>query len=183
MTNFNNPEIEFTLQSVRTASKLVAQVQAELAPQAIVKGDRSPVTVADYAAQAYIGQALLEKYPEDPLIGEEDSRALRTHEQAETLAMITDYVDRYVPGADTEMVCRWIDHGSAVSGSRCGSRSGHSLRMGDRSARMARARTDDGAANSRRRSRRRAPRLRAEAVGGGRDVVGVGGGERVCEFG
>jgi len=118
MINLSNPEIQFTLKAVRAASHLVAEVQAELAPAAMVKGDSSPVTIADYAAQAFIGQALLSAYPNDPLIGEEDSSALRMPEQAGTLASITEFVRGHIPDADTDKICRWIDRGSASSGSR-----------------------------------------------------------------
>ncbi|NJN44593.1 MAG: hypothetical protein HC806_07660 [Anaerolineae bacterium] len=55
MFNTNTPETQFALNTVRTASKLVAQVQAEMVTSAITKDDKSPVTIADFAAQALVG--------------------------------------------------------------------------------------------------------------------------------
>jgi len=110
--------LKFALDAVRKASALVKAVQTELVAAALTKDDRSPVTVADYAAQALIGRLLDEHFPEDPLVGEEDSTALRTPEQAEILVRIAAFVGREIPGATPESVCRWIDRGSAVSGAR-----------------------------------------------------------------
>ncbi|HUF37910.1 MAG TPA: inositol monophosphatase family protein, partial [Anaerolineales bacterium] len=111
-------ELDFALHAVRQASALVKVVQAELVTPALTKDDRSPVTVADYAAQALIGKLLDERFPDDPLVGEEDSTALRTPEQAGTLEQIVAFTGRFVPGATPEAVCRWIDRGSAGSGER-----------------------------------------------------------------
>ncbi len=112
------PEIHFALHAVQQASALVKQVQAEMISPALTKDDRSPVTVADFAAQALIGHLLEGSFPRDLLVGEEDSSALRTAEQINTLARITDFVRRFAPEATPETVCRWIDRGSAESGER-----------------------------------------------------------------
>jgi 3'(2'), 5'-bisphosphate nucleotidase len=114
----NSPEVEFTLGIVRQASELVSHIQKAMVSDALTKGDRSPVTVADYAAQALVGRALMDAFPADPLIGEEDSQALRTDDHRDTLAAITDFVGDVVGGANAAEVCRWIDHGSADSGQR-----------------------------------------------------------------
>jgi 3'(2'), 5'-bisphosphate nucleotidase len=118
MINTQSPEIEFALQAVRQASRLVKQVQTELVAASITKEDRSPVTVADFAAQALIGRMLEQVFPEDPLVGEEDSSVLRTPEQAQVLSKITTYAGLYTDGATPDEVCRWIDRGSAESGER-----------------------------------------------------------------
>ena len=49
------PEVQFAISAVRQASLLVKQVQAEMVTAALTKDDRSPVTVADFAAQALVG--------------------------------------------------------------------------------------------------------------------------------
>ena len=72
---------------------------------AITKDDRSPVTVADFAAQALVGQMLSEAFPDDAMIGEEDSSVLQTPEKRATLEQITQFVGQYAPGATTESVC------------------------------------------------------------------------------
>lgn len=118
MIDTNIPEIQFALNAVRRASALVKEVQAEMVHGALTKDDHSPVTVADYAAQALVGKLLDEAFPADPLVGEEDSAVLRTPEQADILASITRFAGRYAEGATPEVVCGWIDRGSATSGKR-----------------------------------------------------------------
>jgi 3'(2'), 5'-bisphosphate nucleotidase len=104
-------EAEFALQAVAQAARLAHQVQAELAPPALIKDDRSPVTVADYSVQAVLSQMLVQAFPADFLVAEETSAALRTPEGACTLAQVTSYVSRLLPDATPEAVCAWIDRG------------------------------------------------------------------------
>ena len=46
------------------------------AGDALTKGDRSPVTLADLAAQVVVSLRLAQRFPDDPLLAEEDSAAL-----------------------------------------------------------------------------------------------------------
>jgi 3'(2'), 5'-bisphosphate nucleotidase len=103
-------EIQFALNATHRAALLVRQVQAELVTPALTKDDRSPVTVADYAAQALVGRLLAETFPQDWLVAEEDSAALRTPEASKTLERVTHFVRRSLPGATPDKVCAWIDH-------------------------------------------------------------------------
>jgi 3'(2'), 5'-bisphosphate nucleotidase len=114
----STPELEFTMHAVRQASLLVKQVQTEMVSPSLTKDDRSPVTVADFAAQALVGYLLEENFPKDAMIGEEDSAVLRTPEKRQILEGITYFVDQYAPGATPESVCRWIDRGSAQTADR-----------------------------------------------------------------
>lgn len=118
MLDLHNPEIKFTIQAVRAAALLVQTVQAETVSPALTKDDRSPVTVADYAAQALVAYRLMQAYPQDAMIGEEDSTALRQPQAAETLARITSFVTRIEPSATPEKVCQWIDHGDSHAAQR-----------------------------------------------------------------
>ena len=118
MLNLNNPEIQFALDAVRQASILTKQVQAEMVSPALTKDDRSPVTVADFAAQALIGYLISETFPNDPLIGEEDSAALQAPEEGETLSRVTQFVGRFANGATPEAVSRWIDRGAGRTANR-----------------------------------------------------------------
>jgi 3'(2'), 5'-bisphosphate nucleotidase len=118
MLNLQNPEIQFTLQAVRQATLLVRQIQSQLITQAIEKTDRSPVTVADFASQALFGHLLFEAFPEDPLVAEEGSTALRSPEAALILEQVSFFVSQFVSAADPQKVCAWIDHGSADGGAR-----------------------------------------------------------------
>ncbi|MCJ7703214.1 MAG: 3'(2'),5'-bisphosphate nucleotidase [Anaerolineales bacterium] len=118
MIDTSNPEIKFAIEAVRTASTLVKMIQAEMVSPALTKDDRSPVTVADFAAQALVGHLLTESFPQDALIGEEDSATLRTPGESSTLERITSFMDRFVPGATPGLVCDWIDRGSAEAAPR-----------------------------------------------------------------
>ncbi len=111
-------EAQFALQAVRAAARLCRRIQEERVAPAMTKADRSPVTVADFASQALIGRMLIESFPQDPLMAEEGSAALRTREGAETLRVVTEYLARLHPEATPESVCRWIDHGTAAPAGR-----------------------------------------------------------------
>ena len=111
MIDPKNPEIKFALESIRQASLLVKQVQAEMISPAMTKGDRSPVTVADFASQALVAYHLKNSFPEDALVEEEDSAELK--KQPQTLANVTGFVQGILPEATQQLVCEWIDHGGA----------------------------------------------------------------------
>ncbi len=111
-------EKNIAIQAVQAAAQLCEQVRREIVPEAIEKKDKSPVTVADFGAQALICRALSTAFPQDPVVGEEDAAELRTPEMAERLAQVTQYVQALVPDATTEQVTGWIDHGNGQVGSR-----------------------------------------------------------------
>lgn len=110
-------EQEIALRAVREAAGLCRTVQAGIAPDVLQKKDRSPVTVADFGSQALICRTLRAAFPDDPIIAEEDSAALRAPasapEGAALLAAVTEQVRRFHPEAGADTVCRWIDHGNA----------------------------------------------------------------------
>lgn len=71
------------IDAVREACTVTRAVQQELcAGDVMSKRDRSPVTVADFAAQAVIARRLASLAPGCTLVGEESAEALRTPEQA-----------------------------------------------------------------------------------------------------
>jgi len=111
MLNLDNPEVRFALEAVRQASRLVLTVQSELVSPALLKDDRSPVTVADYASQALVARLLSQAFPHDPLVGEEDSSELRQNRPV--LEQVTGFVRRFNPEADEGRICDWIDLGAS----------------------------------------------------------------------
>lgn len=115
---FERPELKFAVESVRQAALLAREVQAKLVSPALTKSDRSPVTVADFTAQALVAKKLHEEFPDDPLVGEERSDALREADGAETLGQVTRFVSGCCHGATDQAVCEWIDHGGADPGAR-----------------------------------------------------------------
>jgi 3'(2'), 5'-bisphosphate nucleotidase len=112
MLNFDRKETKFAIDIVRQASLLVKKVQAEMVSPALTKGDRSPVTVADFASQALIAWALAQSFPNHPLVGEEDAADLRQPAGAQTLEQVTHFVSGIIPTATAERVCSWIDRGA-----------------------------------------------------------------------
>ncbi len=113
MIDLSNPKVSFALESVRQASRLVQQIQSEMVSPALTKDDRSPVTVADFAVQALIGSLLVESFPDDILVAEESSSALKDQGNHAALGQITSYVSRIAPQATEDQVCDWIDLGTA----------------------------------------------------------------------
>jgi 3'(2'), 5'-bisphosphate nucleotidase len=109
------------LRAVRAAARLCCAVRAELSPDVLGKADQSPVTVADFGSQALICRALAESFPNDLVVGEEDSVELRRPECASVLEQVVRQVGAVLGGEHCagmemggEQVCGWIDRGRAT---------------------------------------------------------------------
>jgi len=109
-------ERQIAITAVTRAAKLCQVVRAEMVVDSLEKGDRSPVTVADFGSQAIVCRAIKEAFPDDPIVGEEDSTDLRAH--ADKLAQVTRYVQQFHATANSETVCRWIDAGNGTVAER-----------------------------------------------------------------
>ncbi|MGB3201622.1 MAG: inositol monophosphatase family protein, partial [Nodosilinea sp.] len=107
-------EKQTAIAAVIQAAQLCERVRQGLVPQAIEKNDKSPVTIADYGAQAIICKALSAAFPHDPVVGEEDTTDLRQPEATSVLAAVTDQVQQLVPGATDANILSWIDHGNGT---------------------------------------------------------------------
>ena len=105
-------DVAFAIAAVREAAVLVRRVQHEMVGEALSKDDKSPVTVADFAAQAIVTRRLHERFPGATLIGEENASALRSAESGETLSQIEQIVQTVAPEATADEVCQWIDRGA-----------------------------------------------------------------------
>jgi 3'(2'), 5'-bisphosphate nucleotidase len=111
-------EKQVAITAVRAAADLCEQVRRDRGSLTIEKPDYSPVTVADFSAQAIICHELNQAFPSDSVIGEEDSSLLRSPEMAEQLALVTTYVQAQVSDATPESVTDWIDWGNGKAESR-----------------------------------------------------------------
>ena len=69
-------EFEVATEALRLAAALCERVRAMDATATRTKVDRSPVTVADYGAQALVCRAIQAAFPEDPIVAEEDPATL-----------------------------------------------------------------------------------------------------------
>ena len=110
-------EKEIAVEAVRIAVALCERVREDI-PAAIEKSDKSPVTVADFGAQALICKILGEAFPEDSIVGEEDADSLGKPEMADTLAKVACYVGEQIPDVTPEKVIIWINGGNGTVTSR-----------------------------------------------------------------
>lgn len=111
-------ELAVATRAVREAARLCRAVADEISSEVLAKKDKSPVTVADFGSQALICAVLANSFPDDAVIAEEDSAALRLPENAAILDRVIRHVSaiRKV-GTSTDLggdeICKSIDHGMA----------------------------------------------------------------------
>ncbi len=106
-------ERQVALEAVVEAAQLCQAVRAELAAAGTLeKSDRSPVTVADFGAQALICRRLGAAFPNDPIVAEEDSSDLRHSSRVALLESVLHYVGAHAPEATPARLCEWIDYGN-----------------------------------------------------------------------
>ncbi|KAL6062622.1 3'(2'),5'-bisphosphate nucleotidase [Balamuthia mandrillaris] len=98
------------IRAVLKASLLCRKVQESLvSEETIEKKDRSPVTVADFAAQAVIISELTKAFPRYPFIAEENSKALA--EQEDLRRKVWSHVHQVLPYLEEEKLLETIDKG------------------------------------------------------------------------
>jgi 3'(2'), 5'-bisphosphate nucleotidase len=111
-------ELQAAMLAVQDASEVCRRVQRDLAGTSLQKEDKSPVTIADFAAQAIVCRVLGERFPGDPIIGEETAADLLSEERRPFLERVVELLRPLDASADRDAVCRWIDAGLGKSGSR-----------------------------------------------------------------
>jgi 3'(2'), 5'-bisphosphate nucleotidase len=101
--------------AVRRAAEVCEAIRRELVrDDTLEKKDRSPVTLADFASQAIVSQWLLEAGADEPLVAEEDSRALRDPAQEGLRSQLVRKVGWALgTTCDERQVLEWIDRGAA----------------------------------------------------------------------
>lgn len=103
------------LHAVRSAATLCSAAQGRLvAGETLTKGDDSPVTVADFAAQAVVVEALTDRLGSIELVGEEDPADLASDDQASLRDGVTAIVSTQL-GHDVAagQVLDWIGVGGS----------------------------------------------------------------------
>jgi 3'(2'), 5'-bisphosphate nucleotidase len=111
-TILDSRDAQFAAETVLEAAMLVRSVQREMVGGPLAKSDLSPVTVADFAAQALVAYRLGERCPDMPLVAEEDGEPLRSASGGLVLDQVVRFVGAIVPGATPDAVCEWIDRGA-----------------------------------------------------------------------
>ncbi|MCP5145187.1 MAG: 3'(2'),5'-bisphosphate nucleotidase [Gammaproteobacteria bacterium] len=106
-------ELSTAIRAVSLACAVTRRVQADLKTIAeMTKDDRSPVTVADFAAQAVVAHALCALPEPLRMVGEESSHALRDDTQSALRAAVTRAVAGVWSDADDAAVMDAIDLGN-----------------------------------------------------------------------
>lgn len=108
-------ELEAALAAAEAAAQVCRRVQETLVPrEVVVKQDRSPVTVADFGAQAVINHLLGAAFPEIPVVGEEHTGALR--QDAALRQQVVDAAATVLPDLGEAGVLAAIDRGDFGGG-------------------------------------------------------------------
>lgn len=88
-------ELETGKTAVMRAMAFTRRVQHSLTDEdTLRKGDRSPVTIADFAAQAIVCEHLHRNLPGIPIVAEEDSSGLRQEKNRDIRDSIQDFIQR-----------------------------------------------------------------------------------------
>lgn len=111
-------ERAFALEVAAQACRLARHVQEEIVAgaDALTKGDRSPVTMADLAIQAVVSRRLAETFPSDHLLAEEDADALR--DSPEMAAKVLGLSRLAIPEIDEARLTAALDRGGYEGGGR-----------------------------------------------------------------
>ncbi|KAK7207906.1 hypothetical protein BZA70DRAFT_298387 [Myxozyma melibiosi] len=118
-------ELRIAQLAVERACKLTKLVADSHQTGSVSKSDHSPVTVADFGAQAVIIGALQKVFTEDPVVGEEDSSILRgdsaLRERVWSLVQESSAADSYASEIgvidNEEKMLEYIDWGKFEGGS------------------------------------------------------------------
>lgn len=108
---------ESAIAAVREACAVSRAVQRELCTGDVLrKDDRSPVTVADFAAQALIARRLASADPTVVVVGEESASMLRANHQAELRRVMLERLRPVWPDVTVDDALAAIDIGSQEPG-------------------------------------------------------------------
>jgi 3'(2'), 5'-bisphosphate nucleotidase len=115
-TNGLTLELAAALAAVKAASEVCRGAQGRLlAGHTLTKGDASPVTIADFAAQAVVCATLTDSLGAIEMIGEEDSDDLRGPDASEVLDAVVGLVATQRGKATSGgAVLDWISVGSST---------------------------------------------------------------------
>lgn len=105
-------EMQVAVDAVIKACILCKDVQSSLiAGDTISKDDGSPVTIADFGAQAVVCDHLSKNFPGDSIIGEENADELRKPESRKIKDKVVEYCTRIEPTFNESRVLNGIDKG------------------------------------------------------------------------
>ena len=106
-------ERRVAVEAVLKACRLCQAVRAApVSDETMAKEDLSPVTVADFGAQAVINLELKKAFVDDPIMAEEETTDLRTPPGAGLRAKVIAQVNSIVPGLTDAQIMGAIDRGA-----------------------------------------------------------------------
>ncbi|KAJ2670385.1 3'(2'),5'-bisphosphate nucleotidase [Coemansia spiralis] len=107
------------IKAVERASRVCQAVFKRLVTEeTMTKKDKSPVTVADFSAQAVVNSILENDFPDDPVVGEEDSKDLQGEEGRVLREKVVDLVNTATEHPmSSDEILRAIDRGLYAGGS------------------------------------------------------------------
>ncbi|ORY06575.1 3',5'-bisphosphate nucleotidase [Basidiobolus meristosporus CBS 931.73] len=107
------------IDAVLRASRVCQNVFNKLvSSETITKKDKSPVTIADYSAQAVVNTVLAKAFPNDPIVGEEDSKDLHGDAAANMREKIEELANSVLEESQTiTQLLAAIDRGCYAGGS------------------------------------------------------------------
>ena len=111
-------ELERTkaIEAVVLASQLCQHVQKNLIDaSSMSKKDKSPVTIADFGAQAIVSLLLQKNFPDIPMVGEEDASSLRDDSNPLT-SKVFESVRSVIPDVSDDEILSAIDYGTYEGG-------------------------------------------------------------------
>lgn len=104
-------EAGLALRVVREVGQLLRQAEKPAAAKTQQKADRSPVTIADYAAQAVAARRIAEVFPDDVVVAEENAAALRESGGQSLTGSVTGLVRTVFPEIGDAEVMEAVDRG------------------------------------------------------------------------
>ena len=118
MIDLNQTELNFAIKAVISASNLAKNIQNNIENLSITKNDNSPVTVADFTIQALIANQLIDHFPKDTLVAEENSDYLKDEKNLTTLSQIITYLNPFISEISPEKIFNLINHGNQETSNR-----------------------------------------------------------------
>jgi 3'(2'), 5'-bisphosphate nucleotidase len=109
----DSPPLRTAIRAVAAACRVTRSLQQDLERlRRITKDDRSPVTVADFAAQAIVAMELRRADPDTLIVGEEHANTLRQDEHATVRTSVVEAVRGHVSDISEDEVLEAIDAGT-----------------------------------------------------------------------
>ena len=110
-------ELQVAVEAVKKAASVCIAIRSsDACEDAISKKDRSPVTIADFGAQAVIIRELLDAYPDAKIVAEEDSAQMDALKGTALGNDMVAAVSEVIPEASWELISQWVSRGNYEGG-------------------------------------------------------------------